>query len=131
MGCVASRRTVLAHIAELYNLYVYKYIYIERERGRDRLRERERCIHLFLVAGIWSTGFLDCMFPQITGSFQRLAEISARTKQTFCRLPWKNSGPRKPCWQKPCWQIYAYGLHGYVGASARVALSYLMQSKLF
>ena len=32
-----------------------------------------------------------------------------------------NSGPRKPCWHKPCWQIYALGLHGYVGASARVA----------
>ena len=24
-------------------------------------------------------------------------------------------------WQKPCWQIYAHGLHGYVGAGARVA----------
>ena len=23
--------------------------------------------------------------------------------------------------QKPCWQIYAHGLHGYAGASARVA----------
>ena len=31
------------------------------------------------------------------------------------------SGPRKPCWQKPYWQICAHGLHGYVGASARVA----------
>ena len=31
------------------------------------------------------------------------------------------SGERKPCWQKPCWQIYAHGLHGHVGASARVA----------
>ena len=24
-------------------------------------------------------------------------------------------------WQKPCWQMYAHGLHGYLGASARVA----------
>ena len=28
---------------------------------------------------------------------------------------------QKPCWQKPCWQIDAHGLHGYVGASERVA----------
>ena len=32
------------------------------------------------------------------------------------------SGEQKPCRQKPCGQIYAHGLHGYVGASARVAL---------
>ena len=31
------------------------------------------------------------------------------------------SGPRRPCWQKACWQISARRLHGYVGASARVA----------
>ena len=31
------------------------------------------------------------------------------------------SGEGKPGWQKPCWQIYAHGLHGYVGAGARVA----------
>ena len=31
------------------------------------------------------------------------------------------SGSLKPCWQKPCWQTCAHGLHGYVGASARVA----------
>ena len=39
-------------------------------------------------------------------------------------MPWKGScmsGEWKPCWQKPCWQICARGLHGYVGASARVA----------
>ena len=38
-----------------------------------------------------------------------------------CPITRSHSGPRKPCWQKPCWQIYAHGLHGYVGASARVA----------
>ena len=27
----------------------------------------------------------------------------------------------KPCWQKPCWRICVCGLHGIVGASARVA----------
>ena len=32
-----------------------------------------------------------------------------------------SSGEWKPCWQTPCWQIYALGLRGYVGASARVA----------
>ena len=32
-----------------------------------------------------------------------------------------HSGEQRPCWQKPCWQIYAHGLHGYLGASARVA----------
>ena len=35
----------------------------------------------------------------------------------------------KPCWQKPCWQIYMHGLHGYVGASARVASLRRMHAK--
>ena len=99
-------------------IYIYIYIYAHM------------CVYIASGAGTpVGTGLMGTQLngylvlqgdtPLRTSHFINIVKM-IQTLDTAC-CPSASGTGTPSAERKPCWQIYAHGLHGYVGASARVA----------